>query len=175
MIRYQPLTSGTTYHVETKQGKKVGKVIREKKGETIFYTFVDLEEQSLASGPTERNQTDTTVHLSDKNGESLGFFSAEIYNLYPTEYRVFTKNKLLIAKGYMHWLGNNFALADPENPKRFLVTFSRPMFKLFNDYWHFDIHEEGAIDLYLLSVMGAFQTACDLNFEMLEPPKGPNS
>jgi len=170
VIRYQTLTSGTLYHVETREGEKIGKVVREKNKSDILYSFLDPTDQLLAKGTAERRLPDTRIRLVNKEGATIGGFSAEIYNLYPTEYKVFSKEDHLIAKGFMNWLGNTFTLADPNHPKHFIVTFFRPMFKLFNDNWHFDIHEEGPIDLGILSVLGAFQTACDLSFEMQAVP-----
>jgi hypothetical protein len=169
VIRYQPLTSGTQFLVETKKGERVGKVVRAKNKESVLYSFLDPVDRLLASGTAERQPPGTSLCLLDIGGSPIGYFSAEILNLYPREYKVFTKEKRLCAKGAMNWLGSSFVLSDPDNPKRHITSYFRPRFKLFNDNWHFDTHEEGVIDLRLLCVIGAFQTACDLNFEMIEP------
>ena len=167
VIRYQSLTSGSVFHVETIDGERIGKVIREQQNENVDYTLFGKEEQILASAKTVRYKADTIVTLIDPKGEDIGWFAAQIYNLYPTEYKVYASQNRLVAKGFMNWLGNSFALTDPNNPKAYLVTFLRPRFKLFNDNWHFQVHTEGAIDFRILCVIGTFQTACDLKFEQL--------
>ncbi len=167
VVRYQPLSSGTIFHIEAKTGEKIGKVVRENTKGAVFYSYMDPAEYLLASGPSLRVQSDTIVSLTSTESVDLGSFSAEIYNLYPTKYKIYSEDGDMIAKGFMNWLGNHFALTDPVDTKKFTVTYFRPMFKLFNDNWHFDIHEEGIIPFPLLAVIGAFQTACDLNFEML--------
>ena len=167
VIRYQALTSGGIFLVETARGARVGTVIREVQEGTVLYSYLDIGHQLLASAKTEKHEANRVVYLVDQQGVEMGSFSSLIYNLYPTEYKVFAPGQKSIAKGVMNWLGNSFALIDPEVPKRYLVTFLRPRFKLFNDYWHFQIHEEGAIDFRLLCIMGTFQTACDLIFDEL--------
>ena len=167
VIRYQALTSGGIFLVETARGARVGTVIREVQEGAIRYSYLDMGQQLLASAKTEKYEANRVVSLVDQHGIDIGSFSALIYNLYPTEYKVFASGQKSIAKGVMNWLGNSFALIDPDLDKRYLVTFLRPRFKLFNDYWHFKIHEEGAIDFRLLCIMGAFQTACDLIFDEL--------
>ncbi len=167
VIRYQALTSGGVFLVETARGTKVGTVIREAQEGTVLYSYLDIEQQLLASATTEKHEADRVVSLVDQHGVEIGSFSAQIYNLYPTEYKVFAPGQKWIAKGVVNWLGNSFALIDPHHSKSYLVTFLRPRFKLFNDYWHFQIHEEGVIDFRLLCIMGAFQTACDLIFDEL--------
>lgn len=169
VVRYQTLSSGSLFHIESKDGTKIGKVVRENRNGTIFYSFFNPTEQLIARGNAERIHKETSVYLNDPNGKKIGWFSAEIPNLYPTEYRVYSRENRLLAKAFMNWLGNTFSLMDIELPKRYLVTYFRPMFKLFNDNWHFEVHEQGVLDLSILSVIGAFQTACDLNFELLDP------
>jgi hypothetical protein len=168
IVRYQTLTSGTLYHIETKEGEKAGKVVREKKHGALKYICYDAKNSLLATGSVEHCPLDTCVKLSDGAGKQIGKISALINNLYPTEYKVF-QNERFVAKGLMNWLCSSFVLFDPENPRRQIVTYFRPFFRLFNDNWHFAVHEDKIIELSLLYVIGAFQTACDLNFEMLEP------
>ena len=168
LVRYQSLTSGSLFHVETREGEKIGRIIRERDGGSVHYSFFSFDERLIATGQTERHFSDTIVHIKDPIGIELGWFAAEIHSVYPNEYKVFNAENRLVSKGYMNWIGSAFFLADPENSKKHLVTYFRPMFKLFNDYWHFDVHVEGVMDFRLLSIIGVFQTACDLNFEMLD-------
>ncbi len=168
VICYQKLTSGKIFHIETKEGERIAKVLRDVNKGSIVYSFLDLKDKVLANGISETHQSDTSVFLTNDSGEKLGWFSAEIYNIYPKEYRIYTKNNCLLAKGFMNWLGSGFVLFDPDIPKRYLVNYNRPMFKLFNDYWHFEILEDGIIDFRILCFIGVFQAACDLNFEKLE-------
>lgn len=165
IVRYQTLSSGTVFHIESKENEKIGKVLRQKSQGSVLYSFLNPQELLLAQGTAEILDTNTSVYLKDKEGKKIGGFSADVYNLYPTEYRIFSKDNRLIAKGYMNWLANSFVLFDPDSSKRYLVSYFRPRFKLFSDNWHFDVHEEGVIDLRLLSIIGVFQTAFDLNFE----------
>ena len=165
IIRYQPLSSGTVYLIETKGGIAVGTIKREQEEKGLFYSFLTLDEEVSTFGPVEHHDSETYVRLVAPMGDKIGWFAAQINHLYPTEYKIFSSENQLIAKGSMNWLGNHFTLTDPKNPKYFLATFSRPKFKLFNDYWHISIHEEGTLDRRLLFVIGAFQTACDLNLE----------
>ena len=167
VIRYQSLTSGGVFFIETARGAKVGIVNRENQEGTIKYAFLDASETLLARATTEKHEADRTVFVVDANGTAIGSFSAKVYNLYPTEYNVFAPDRSWIAKGVMNWLSNSFALIDPHFSKRYLTTFLRPRFKLFNDYWHFQVHEEGVIDFRLLCIIGTFQTACDLIFDEL--------
>ncbi len=167
VVRYQNLTSGTVFYIETVKGERVGKVVRDTQKEPSPFTFYGKEDQILARGEAVRHKSDTMINVVGQKGEALGGFSAEIFNLYPTEYKIYLPSRQMIARGFMNWLGNSFSLTHADNPKRYLVTFSRPNFKLFNDNWHFDVHEEGVIDFCLLAILGAFQTACDLTFDSL--------
>lgn len=167
VIIYQSLSSGSLFHIETKEGKKVGKVVRERKNRTIYYSFYNADELLTAQGKLEKEDTETTLFVSDSEGNDLGSFIAEIYNVYPTQYQVFSNRQILVAKGWLNWLGSSFTLVDPNIPKRYLVSYFRPMFKLFNDYWHFDIHEKDVIDFRIVVFIGVFQSACDLKFEKL--------
>lgn len=167
VVRYQRLTCGSIFYIETKQGERVGKVIRERKDESVIYTFF-AEGNIWATGETESHLANTFVHLFDRDKHPIGWFAAEIHAVYPMEYKIFSTANQLVAVGYMNWIGSAFSLTDPDNPKRFIASFFRPMYKLFFDNWHFDIHEDGVVDFRLLSVMGVFQAACDLNFESIE-------
>lgn len=168
VVRYQILTSGTLFHIETKEGEAIGTIIRGKKNSAVHYDFYSFDKQLLATGITEKHFSDTIVRVWDAEGRGIGWFAMEIHTVYPSEYKVFNPAQALVAKGYMNWVGSSFILADPNQPKKVYVTFFRPMFKLFKDNWHFEIHQEGVIDFRLLCMVGVFQKACDLNFETLE-------
>ena len=165
VVRYQHLSSGSIFHIETIGGVQVAKVLRELKDQRIVYSYLNTNDELMATGQLEKHEMQTSIHVHDVRGEEIGWFSAEIQNLYPTEYRVFSSANALIARGWMNWLGSTFALVDPNHTTHYFVTYSRPMFMLFNDHWHFDIHEEEIIDLRLLAIIGVFQTSCDLKFE----------
>jgi hypothetical protein len=166
VIRYQTLSAGSLFYIDTKEGEPVGKILRQNSSEGLFFCFV-AQDTLLASGQAVVSDVlNLSLTLVDKENQQIGGFLAIIPNLYPTEYQIFNKSQQLIAKGYMNWIGSTFSLVDPENPTHYLATFFRPFFKLFNDNWHVDVLEENLIDLRLLCVLGAFQTACDLNLEI---------
>lgn len=173
-IEYQRLSQGSLFHVMRSDGIRLGKVERKtgSHDELMFYT---LDDKPLTRAALEKKGYITTARVSRADGEELGWFAATIYNLYPAEFKLYSKEGLLIAVGEMNWIGSAFRLYDPNNGHREFATFSRPRFKLHTDSWHVEITREGVIAPEILILIGAFQTSLNLGLEgfALQPASSP--
>lgn len=162
-VQYQKLTNGTLFDVMRKDGSPFGRVIR-KKGvrEQLFYQ--SLDDELIAYAEIEKNDSTIIARLKKSSGEQIGWFLATIYNFYPTEYKLYKKEDLLIASGSMNWVGTRFTLVDPHNGHIEFATFFRRRF-IGSEAWHVEINRDNEIDPATLVIIGAFQSSLNLGLE----------
>lgn len=167
VVRYLEKSSGSTYYIDTKNGKPIGKVIREKKDDKAIFSFFSLDNQLLAYSQTAAQSKDTVVNVFNYAGEKIGWFVSDSST--NRQYKVYNQNNQCIGKGGMNWIGNRFTLTAPDNAHLELITFHRPFFRMVVDNWHATIHRPDKIDYRIDVLIGAFQAYINVKaFEKLK-------
>jgi hypothetical protein len=160
LIRHQAKSIVKTFYVES-HDLPIGKVIKEARNEEVFFHFLDDFEKLVAYATTTLSKEEIEIVVYSADKVKLGTILRETFSFRPLKYTVLDAEKRPLAYGEMNWLGTRFNLVYSDNRYKECAVFSRPYFRMMNDYWHVKAAEPCVIDPRILVILATFQSDID--------------